>query len=171
VTLLQTFQRLLVHGLTSCALVAAGLWASYRVEHEHGQVFMGYVGLLIVFCVFGLPLSLVVAFATELVWKRRGWLATSGLIGMFVSVLFLQTDRLVGGRFYFMSNPERAPIAIGRRLAFWNPRPNTIQSNVATYFPILVTMTFFLPLIVCPLLHHIGGPQHTSSNKSGSAGS
>ena len=163
-TLFQTFQRLVPYGLTACVLVTTGLCASFNVEREHGQMFMGYIGLFIVFCVFGLPLSLVVAFATELAWKRRRWLFLPVLVGMgmIVSVLFLQT----GNRFYFMSNPERAPLVIGRSLDFLNPSPNTIQSNVATYFPILVMMTFFLPIIVCPLLHCIGERRDTSPKVS-----
>lgn len=149
--------KLLIYSQCACFLMIAGLCSSFRIEQETPQQFMGYVVMFILYCIFGLPLNLLVASVIEFSWKFDRWHILP-LLTIFVSiVLFLQTDRILGpNRLYFMSNPEKAPIVIGRSLEFLNPSPKTIQSNVATYFPLLTIMTFFLPLILFPLLRKFG---------------
>lgn len=153
------FFKCLVYTLSSCSLMIAGLCLSAYVEREGtgpGE-FMAFVGLYNIYFLFGLPLSLLVAATAELAPKRDGVRIFALTIAVITaSILFLQTDRIGGGGpFYFMSNPDRAPILIGRSLEFLNPSPLTMQSNVATYFPILAIMTFFLPILLCPLIRRL----------------
>jgi len=166
-------KRLIIHTLLASLIMVTGLVASYHIEKEHGQMVMGYVGLYLSYCFLGSPLILIVALITELSWNRKGWLIISILAAAIASYCFLQTDRYPDPRrYYFMSNRDRPPVLIGRTLEFLNPSPNTIQSNVATYYPLLAIMTFFLPIATTPCLRfcirpkdQIDGPLRNQSDR------
>ncbi|MBM3967025.1 MAG: hypothetical protein FJ308_18465 [Planctomycetes bacterium] len=120
---------------------------------------MGYVGSWIIYCLFGLPLSMLVAVTAKLCIAsgRLRILALAAVVST-ATLLFLQTDRMFGGTgYYFMSDRHRPPVLIGRSLEFLNPNPNTMHNNVATYFPLLAIVSFFLPIGVSWLLHRHSG--------------
>lgn len=144
---------MIFHTLLASLVMLTGLCTSYYLEKEHPQIAMGYIGLYFRYCFFGVPLILIVALLAELTWNRKGWLFASVIAAVIASYCFLQTDRFpYGSRYYFMSDRNRPPVLIGRTLEFLNPSPNIMQSNVATYYPLLAIMTFFLPIATTPCL-------------------
>ena len=148
--------KVLVYMLISCGLLGAGLMASFTLEREHGQMGMAYYGLFYLFCISVLPLNAVIGIVTEVVWKRENkvQLIIPVLLAFIACYLFLNFGMLSG--LYFTSDRDKAPLLIGRSLEFLNPKPDTRFSNVNTYYPIMVMITFFLPFAVWPLFKRSG---------------
>lgn len=143
-------RRFFVYSISASLLMIAGLCTSFFTEQEGPGASMGYVGLLIIYILCGLPLSLLVAASAELTSGNTRFRAVVlTVVVLTATLLFLQTDKIFEGPgHYFMSNPNRPPIVVGRSFEFMNPSPKTIQSNVNTYFPLLAITTFLLPIAV-----------------------